>query len=527
MMKRLRLFCFFLITINLGTLPIPCNSPGSSLAFGAPVKTLSASLTPGWPGASGSGSTGEEEGSEAEPLGQRTVQEGRQQVARAQRDVPSPANALPWPAEDRSPCRGRLQRMWDKAVAAANVVVAVTDECADYLGKKQQDYIDIIARFAPIQPPQVGLTLMAEELSSKLGKHGTRCVLRGLVKGTMSPGAARDTAIKTIDAIGEFNDLKSDATKAMGIVSGLWRSGGLDVFQQDLGKARFEGLLDLKARDRLKGPKKYDSLFQSVRALFQDGESRSREAYSDAKESARTCKFKDSYMLFDRAILEALQVLNQVRIAIRSDQAELRCYESEGGGFRRPGLQVSIQEGMEEEERLRYYIHEVAKAKAAAQEEQKRVAGWINQRRAAMKEADDLIAARDLSSADSKLRHLENVLFKVCPDEREWQNFLALRRRLYEEKQKQVTEVGIPPELKGKRVVRTEKLEWVECWYSNPNVPCNEPNLETAVTIYHLEGGGAYWDRREYYRKRSEMEKAGYKFAWSCDKPLWRNGRCG
>lgn len=85
----------------------------------------------------------------------------------------------------------------------------------------------------------------------------------------------------------------------------------------------------------------------------------------------------------------------------------------------------------------------------------------------------------------------------------------------------------IPDALRGKKVVRTQKQEWVECWYSNPNVPCNEPNLETAITWYQLEGGGFYGDRREYDRKRTEMANAGYKFAWACDKALWRNGRCG
>lgn len=85
---------------------------------------------------------------------------------------------------------------------------------------------------------------------------------------------------------------------------------------------------------------------------------------------------------------------------------------------------------------------------------------------------------------------------------------------------------GLPPALRGKKIVRTEKIAYVECW-SPPNVPCAQPNLETFVTVYHLESGGAYPDRREYDRRRKAMADAGNGFKWSCDKPLWRNGRCG
>jgi hypothetical protein len=84
---------------------------------------------------------------------------------------------------------------------------------------------------------------------------------------------------------------------------------------------------------------------------------------------------------------------------------------------------------------------------------------------------------------------------------------------------------GLPPELRGKTILRTEKVEYVECW-SPQNVPCSTPNLETFITNYHLEGGGVHGDRREYDRKRKAMADAGNGFKWSCYKSHWRNGRC-
>ena len=93
--------------------------------------------------------------------------------------------------------------------------------------------------------------------------------------------------------------------------------------------------------------------------------------------------------------------------------------------------------------------------------------------------------------------------------------------------EKEPAETDLPPALKGKKIIRTEKVESVECWQADSNVPCTEPNLEVSMTIYHLGGGGAYWDRREYDRKRAEKANAGLKFAWSCAKASWRNGRCG
>ena len=93
--------------------------------------------------------------------------------------------------------------------------------------------------------------------------------------------------------------------------------------------------------------------------------------------------------------------------------------------------------------------------------------------------------------------------------------------------EKESAETDLPPALKGKKILRTEKVESVECWQADSTVPCNEPNLEVSMTIYHLGGGGAYWDRREYDRKRAEKANAGLKFAWSCAKASWRNGRCG
>ncbi len=85
---------------------------------------------------------------------------------------------------------------------------------------------------------------------------------------------------------------------------------------------------------------------------------------------------------------------------------------------------------------------------------------------------------------------------------------------------------NLPPQFKGKQIARTEKLEYVECW-SPANTPCDQPTIETSMTVYHFVGGGAYWDRAAYDRKRKAQADVGLKFAWACEKRLWRNGRCG
>lgn len=84
----------------------------------------------------------------------------------------------------------------------------------------------------------------------------------------------------------------------------------------------------------------------------------------------------------------------------------------------------------------------------------------------------------------------------------------------------------LPAQFKTKAVQRIQKLESYECW-APPNAPCTQPSIELSITVYYFVGGGSYWDRREYDRKRRAQADAGLVFSWACDKALWRNGRCG
>lgn len=86
----------------------------------------------------------------------------------------------------------------------------------------------------------------------------------------------------------------------------------------------------------------------------------------------------------------------------------------------------------------------------------------------------------------------------------------------------------LPAAFKGKQIVRTERLDGIlECWSAGANAPCNEPNLESFITVYYFSDGGSFWDRRDYDNKRKQMTQAGMVFRWACQKSLWRNGRCG
>ncbi|MBE7515458.1 MAG: hypothetical protein HS105_02440 [Chloracidobacterium sp.] len=84
----------------------------------------------------------------------------------------------------------------------------------------------------------------------------------------------------------------------------------------------------------------------------------------------------------------------------------------------------------------------------------------------------------------------------------------------------------LPAQFKTKKIERIQKLESYECW-APPNNPCMEPNIELSITVYSFVGGGSFWDRREYDRKRKAQADAGLVFSWACYKALWRNGRCG
>ncbi|MEQ1921531.1 MAG: hypothetical protein ABL952_03385 [Pyrinomonadaceae bacterium] len=87
---------------------------------------------------------------------------------------------------------------------------------------------------------------------------------------------------------------------------------------------------------------------------------------------------------------------------------------------------------------------------------------------------------------------------------------------------------NLPPQFKNRTVIRVEPLDPVlECWAAGADKPCDQPNLEVQIIVYHFAGGGNYWDRRDYDAKRKQMADAGMVFRWACGKSLWRNGRCG
>jgi hypothetical protein len=245
----------------------------------------------------------------------------------------NPAVNVPHPPPDESHCT-------TMAEDAMLLVTAVVDNCFERVSDKWTDYVWITSHaLLGFWVPGMGEVILAE-LTSKLGKDATVCVLAGLVEGGGGTPEQKKVAKASVETMMEWYDRKKYYKKfneAWKHFSEYGKDEILDkrsfaAFKEYAAKAgesesraKFLEFLDKKTLDRWNKTDKEAELTGSVLELLKTSERKAQMASQEANRKIEVCDFEDANTLIANAQLHNMKALKELRQAQRVKEKAIRC----------------------------------------------------------------------------------------------------------------------------------------------------------------------------------------------------------
>lgn len=231
----------------------------------------------------------------------------------------NPADSIAYPP-DTGDCESGPDR-------AMNLVLGVVHQCQKEFLDNRTDYAWIIAHvLGEFWVPGAGEWVMGE-LTTKLGKDATVCVLTGLVEGGGGSSRAQALAKAAIKEFREVSDRQKYYDKANKAWAGFSQYGREYVLTHK-DHAKFLTYLDKKTFDRLKSTAKEASLVSAL-INYQDPTYKARTLVPEARDALNACSLTKAAASIQAAEEIQLVWLRQVRGDISRLKQGLRCLKEE------------------------------------------------------------------------------------------------------------------------------------------------------------------------------------------------------
>jgi len=231
--------------------------------------------------------------------------------------VENPLEGIGRPPRDTSPC-GSL------TATLLAVGAAFFEDCSPNNPEMSRKYSEIAARYVGM-PPNVGLPAMAAELTAEIGKDGTRCAIRAVVReGLPFSRETREELVSVVNGIFELQDIRElvEDVESSGPRTALAEREQLAAkFQKELNE-RIEGNEGLR-----QSTSDFDALKAKVLASLTSHESQARSALDASAQGLDSCAVDETAARLLEAVRAGRQGLIDTRQAIRAAEREQECAE--------------------------------------------------------------------------------------------------------------------------------------------------------------------------------------------------------